>query len=183
MSEHEVFPVPEAVAAKAWCDEAGYFELYEKAVSDPEAFWGEHGKRLHWFRPYSKIKDVSFGPDDVHIKWFYDGTTNACYNCVDRHLPERKDQTALIWEGDDPGDSKEITYGEVHEQVSRFGNALKARGIKKGDRVTIYMPMIPEAAYAMLACARIGAVHSVVFGGFLGPSPSPTASSTPSATS
>ena len=166
MSEHEVFPVAEAVAKRAWCDEADYLKLYEQSIADPDAFWGEQGKRLHWFKPYSKIKDVSYGPGDVHIKWYEDGTTNACYNCVDRHLPERKDQTALIWEGDDPGDSKAISYGELLDQVSRFGNAMKARGVKKGDRVTIYMPMVPEAVYAMLACARIGAVHSVVFGGF-----------------
>ena len=166
MSDHSVFPVPAEAAAKAWSDEANYFKLYEDSSVDPEAFWGEHGRRIDWFKPYSKVKDVSYGPGDVHIKWYEDGTTNACHNCVDRHLAQRRDQTAIIWEGDDPADSKSITYGELHDAVSRLGNALKARGIKKGDRVTIYMPMVPEAAYAMLACARIGAVHSVVFGGF-----------------
>ncbi len=166
MTEHKVFPVPDDWAKSAWCDEASYFKMYEQSVSDPEGFWGEHGKRIDWFKPYSQVKDVSFGPGDVHIKWFHDGTTNACHNCLDRHLEERGDQTAILWEGDDPKESKAITYRQAHEQVCRLANAMKARGVKKGDRVTIYMPMIPEAAYAMLACARIGAIHSVVFGGF-----------------
>ncbi|MEQ8357551.1 MAG: acetate--CoA ligase [Kiloniellaceae bacterium] len=166
MSDNSVFPVPAETAENAWCDEAGYFKLYEQSIADPEAFWGEHGKRLHWFKPFGQVKDVNFGPGDVSIKWFADGTTNACYNCIDRHLPAKKDETAIIWEGDSPSDHKHISYGELYEEVCRFANALKARGVKKGDRVTIYMPMIPEAAYAMLACARIGAVHSVVFGGF-----------------
>jgi len=166
MSESNVYSVPADLADSAWCDEAGYFKLYEQSISDPEGFWNEHGKRIHWMKPYSKVKDVSYGPGDVHINWFHDGTTNVCYNCVDRHLATKKDEVAIIWEGDSPSDDKRITYGEVYENVCRLGNALKANGIKKGDRVTIYMPMIPEAAYAMLACARIGAVHSVVFGGF-----------------
>ena len=166
MSEIKVYPVAPEVASQAWCDEASYFKLYEQSVSDPEAFWGEQGRRIHWMKPYTKVKDVSYGPGDVHIKWFHDGTTNASYNCIDRHLATRKDQVAIIWEGDDPNDDAKITYGELHERVCRLSNALKARGIKRGDRVTIYMPMVPEAAYAMLACARIGAVHSVVFGGF-----------------
>ena len=166
MSESNVYPVPADLADSAWCDEAGYFKLYEQSISDPEGFWNEHGKRIHWMKPYTKVKDVSYGPGDVHIKWFHDGTTNVCYNCVDRHLATKKDDVAIIWEGDSPKDHKHITYGEVYENVCRLGNALKANGIKKGDRVTIYMPMIPEAAYAMLACARIGAIHSVVFGGF-----------------
>ncbi len=166
MSEMSVFPVSEDVAKAAWCDEAKYFEMYAQSIDDPEGFWGEHGKRIHWFTPYSKVKDVSFGPRDVHVKWFYDGTTNVCYNCLDRHLETRGDQTAIIWEGDDPGVDKHITYREAHQEVCKLANALKARGVKKGDRVTIYMPMIPETAYAMLACARIGAIHSVVFGGF-----------------
>jgi acetyl-CoA synthetase len=166
MTEAHVFPVPEGLAAKSWCDEQTYFKLYEQSVSDPEAFWGEQGKRIHWFKPYSQVKDVSFGPGDVHIRWFHDGTTNVAYNCLDRHLAERKDQVAIIWEGDDPNDDKKITYGEAHAEVCKLSNAMKSLGVGKGDRVTIYMPMVPEAAFAMLACARIGAVHSIVFGGF-----------------
>jgi acetyl-CoA synthetase len=166
MTEAHVFPVPEGLGAKSWCDEQAYFKLYEQSVSDPEAFWGEQGKRIHWFKPYSQVKDVSFGPGDVHIRWYQDGTTNVAYNCLDRHLPERKDQVAIIWEGDDPGDDKKITYGQAHAEVCKLANAMKSLGVGKGDRVTIYMPMVPEAAYAMLACARIGAVHSIVFGGF-----------------
>ncbi len=166
MTEGAVYQVSENTSSGAWIDEAGYFSLYEQSVSNPEAFWGEQGKRIEWFKPYSEVKDVSYGPGDVHIRWYGDGTTNVAHNCIDRHLADKRDTTAIIWEGDDPADSKHITYGELHEQVSRLGNALKARGVKKGDRVTIYMPMIPEAAYAMLACARIGAIHSVVFGGF-----------------
>jgi acetyl-CoA synthetase len=166
MTEAHVFPVPEGLGAKSWCDEQAYFKLYEQSVSDPEGFWGEQGKRIHWFKPYSQIKDVSFGPGDVHIRWYQDGTTNVAYNCLDRHLPERKDQVAIIWEGDDPNDDKKITYGEAHAEVCKLANAMKSLGVGKGDRVTIYMPMVPEAAYAMLACARIGAVHSIVFGGF-----------------
>ncbi|MGB1547125.1 MAG: acetate--CoA ligase [Alphaproteobacteria bacterium] len=165
MSEHLVIPVPKALAKSAWADEKTYQEMYDRSIQDPEGFWGEQGKRLDWIKPYTKVKDTSF-KDDVRIRWFYDGTLNVCANCIDRHLPERADQTAIIWEGDDPKDDKKITYRELHEQVSRLANVLKDRGVKKGDRVTIYMPMIPEAAYAMLACARIGAVHSVVFGGF-----------------
>ena len=166
MTEAHVFPVPEGLGAKSWCDEQAYFKLYEQSVSDPEGFWGEQGKRIHWFKPYSQVKDVSFGPGDVHIRWYQDGTTNVAYNCLDRHLPERKDQVAIIWEGDDPGDDKKITYGQAHAEVCKLANAMKSLGVGKGDRVTIYMPMVPEAAYAMLACARIGAVHSIVFGGF-----------------
>jgi acetyl-CoA synthetase len=166
MSETKIYPVPGDLAKSAWCDESGYFKLYEQSVKDPEGFWGEQGKRIDWIKPYSQVKDVSFGPENVHIKWYPDGTLNASANCLDRHLEARGDQTAIIWEGDDPNDSKAITYRELHEQVCRLGNAMKNEGVKKGDRVTIYMPMIPEAAVAMLACARIGAVHSVVFGGF-----------------
>ena len=165
MSETHVYPVPEAVAKKAHVDNAGYLKMYQASVDDPEAFWGEHGKRIDWIKPYSGVKDVDFS-NKVHIRWFYDGTLNASANCIDRHLATRGDQTAILWEGDDPKDSKHITYRELYEHVCRLANAMKARGIKKGDVVTIYMPMIPEAAYAMLACARIGAIHSVVFGGF-----------------
>jgi acetyl-CoA synthetase len=160
-----VFTPPAEIAEKAWIDAAAYERLYEQSVKDPEGFWAEHGKRIDWIKPFSAVKDVSF-EGDVHIRWFHDGTLNVSANCVDRHLADKADQTAIIWEGDDPGESRHITYRELHEQVSRFANVLKAHGVAKGDRVTIYMPMIPETAYAMLACARIGAIHSVVFGGF-----------------
>ncbi len=166
MTHVEVFPVPTEWAKRAWCDDKTYQEMYRRSIDDPEGFWGEHGKRIDWVKPYSKVKDVSFDCPDVSIKWFHDGTLNASYNCLDRHLETRGDQVAIIWECDDPTQDKKITYRELHAEVSRFANALKARGIKKGDVVTIYMPMIPEAAVAMLACTRIGAIHSVVFGGF-----------------
>ena len=165
MSTSTFFPVPEAVAKSAWVDEAKYQQMYDRSIADPEGFWGEHGKRLTWMKPFSKVKDVSVS-GDVHIRWFHDGTLNACYNCVDRHLPDRADQTAIVWEGDSPDEQKHISYAEAHENVSRLANVRKARGVQKGDVVTIYMPMIPEAAYAMLACARVGAIHSIVFGGF-----------------
>ncbi len=162
----ELFPVPASVAQAAHVDRAAYEEMYRRSVEDPEGFWGEHGKRIDWFKPYSKVKDVSYGKDDLHVRWYYDGTTNAAYNCLDRHLEKHGDQTAIIWEGDDPSESRHITYRELHADVCKFANVLKSQGVKKGDRVTVYMPMIPEAAVAILACARIGAVHSVVFGGF-----------------
>ncbi len=132
---------------------------------DPGKFWGEHGKRIDWIKPYTKVKNASYAPN-VSVKWYEDGVLNVAHNCVDRHLAKRGDQVAIIWEGDDPKDDKKVTYKELHAEVCRFANVLKERGVKKGDRVTIYLPMIVEAAYAMLACARIGAVHSVVFGGF-----------------
>ncbi|MCZ6609884.1 MAG: acetate--CoA ligase [Alphaproteobacteria bacterium] len=165
MSNESIFSVLEGVAEGAWADAAKYREMYRRSVDDPEGFWGEHGKCISWISPYTKVKDTSF-EGDISIRWFADGTLNACANCVDRHLDSRGGQTAIIWEGDDPADHKNITYLELHREVCKLANVLKARGVKKGDRVTIYMPMIPEAAYAMLACARIGAVHSVVFGGF-----------------
>ena len=165
MSE-KLYPVSAAWAKRAHVDQAGYEKMYAASINDPDAFWGEHGKRIDWFKPYTKVKDVSFKPGEVKIAWYEDGITNVSYNCIDRHLPARADQTAIIWEGDDPGVSKNITYRELYENVCRFANVLKAHGVKKGDAVTIYLPMIPEAAYAMLACARIGAVHSIVFGGF-----------------
>ncbi|CAO3448381.1 Acetyl-CoA synthetase (EC 6.2.1.1) [Azospirillum argentinense] len=165
MSDNSFFPVKPEIAKTAYVDEAAYARLYEQSINDPEAFWGEQGKRIDWIKPYTKVKDVSY-TGDVHIKWFYDGTLNVSANCVDRHLATRGDQTAIIFEGDDPGVSKHITYKELHEQVCRLANVLKKNGVKKGDRVTIYLPMIPEAAYAMLACARVGAIHSIVFGGF-----------------
>jgi acetyl-CoA synthetase len=140
--------------------------MYKRSVEDPEGFWGEEGKRLDWFTPYTKVKDVSFDESDLHVKWYYDGTLNVSHNCLDRHLATRGDQTAIIWEGDDPAEDASFTYRQLHEMVCRFANGLKSIGAKKGDRITIYMPMIPEAAVAMLACTRIGAVHSIVFGGF-----------------
>ena len=160
------FPVSADWAKRAWVDAAKYREMYQASIADPEAFWAEHGKRLDWIKPYTKVRDVSFDAKDLHIRWFHDGSLNVCANCVDRHLPARADQTAIIWEGDEPDQSRSISYAELHEQVCRFANVLKAQGVKKGDRVTIYLPMIPEAAYAMLACARIGAIHSVIFAGF-----------------
>ncbi|MBY0430351.1 MAG: acetate--CoA ligase, partial [Rhodospirillales bacterium] len=165
MSENQIFPVSAEVAKSAWVDDAKYKELYERSIKDPEGFWGEQGKRLDWIKPYTQVKDVSF-EGDVHIKWFHDGTLNVAANCLDRHLAQRGDQTAIIWEGDSPDESAHITYKDLHERVCRLSNAMVNLGVKKGDRVTIYLPMIPEAAVAMLACARIGAIHSVVFGGF-----------------
>ncbi len=160
-----IFPVPSSVAERAWIDEAGYFRLYQESLDNPERFWGDQGKRLHWIRPYTKVKNASF-TGNVSIKWFEDGTLNASYNCIDRHLATRADQTAILWEGDSPSEHRHVSYAELHDSVCRFANVLKTEGVKKGDRVTIYLPMIPEAAVAVLACARIGAVHSVVFGGF-----------------
>ncbi|MDP1625585.1 MAG: acetate--CoA ligase [Parvibaculum sp.] len=162
----EIFPVPAEWKTRALIDAAKYKAMYEKSIADPEGFWRDEGKRIDWMKPYTKVKNTSFDTHNVSIKWFEDGTLNASVNCIDRHLAKRADQVAIIWEGDDPATDKKITYRELHEEVCRFANVLKSRGVKRGDRVTIYMPMIPEAAYAMLACARIGAVHSVVFGGF-----------------
>ncbi|HKJ61061.1 MAG TPA: acetate--CoA ligase, partial [Hyphomicrobiales bacterium] len=166
MSTPIVHPVPEIWENSAYVNGAKYRQMYEESVADPDAFWGEHGKRIDWITPYTKIKNASFAPGNVSIKWFEDGTLNVCANCVDRHLATRGDQVALIWEGDDPKMDVKITYRELYGHVCRFANVLKKLGAKKGDRITIYMPMIPEAVYAMLACARIGAIHSVVFGGF-----------------
>ncbi len=163
---NELFPVQNSVAEAALVDNEKYLEMYQKSIDDPKGFWSEQGKRIDWIKPYTKIKDVSYAYDDVHIRWYYDGKLNAAANCIDRHLETRGDQTAIIWEGDDPNEDLTITYKELHEHVCKFANGLKAIGAEKGDRICIYMPMIPEAAYAMLACARIGAVHSVVFGGF-----------------
>ena len=166
MSQDEIFAPSEEMAARAHIDAAKYEEMYAQSVADPDAFWAEHGKRIDWMTPYTTISNVNYNKPDVSIKWYEDGTLNAAANCLDRHLETRGSQTAIIWEGDDPADSKHISYAELHEEVCKFSNVLKSRGVKKGDRVTIYMPMIPEAAVAMLACARIGAIHSVVFGGF-----------------
>src|SRR6201995_6102812 len=162
----DLFAVPEEWKKRALMTEAQYDAAYTEAKRDPDGFWGKEAARLTWARPFTKVKDVSWDPDNLHIKWFEDGTLNVSANCIDRHLPKRAEQTAIIWEGDDPKDSKHITYQELHDEVCRFANVLKAQGVRKGDRVTIYLPMIPEAAYAMLAGARIGAVHSVVFAGF-----------------
>jgi acetyl-CoA synthetase len=166
MSEDLVFPVPAEWAAKAHMDKAGYEAAWKRVEADPDGFWTDVAKRLDWMTFPNQIKDVSFNKDDFRIRWFADGVLNVSVNCIDRHLPHRKDDTAFIWEGDDPSESRKITYGELFEEVCRMANVFKANGVKKGDRVTIYLPMIPEAAYAMLACARIGAVHSVIFGGF-----------------
>ncbi len=162
----KIYDVPADWSKKAFINDAQYKSMYDRSLADPNGFWGEQAKRLHWTKNFSKVKNTSFDKANVSIKWFEDGATNVAYNCIDRHLHARGDQTAIIWEGDDPKDAKHITYQELHDEVCRFANVLRTRNVKKGDRVTIYMPMIPEAAYAMLACARIGAIHSVVFGGF-----------------
>ncbi len=162
----KIYDVPAEWKSRAFLDDAKYQAMYAASISDPAAFWAEQAKRISWMTPFTQVKNTSFGPGDVSIKWFEDGNLNAAYNCIDRHLPKRADQTAIIWEGDDPSESKHITYQELHDEVCRFANILRNRNVQKGDRVTIYMPMIPEAAYAMLACARIGAIHSVIFGGF-----------------
>ena len=166
MSERTIFPVTAEAAGGAHVDAAAYEAMYCRSVEDPEGFWAEQAGRLDWIRPFTKVKDVSWAKDDLHIRWFEDGMLNASANCLDRHLAERGEQTAIIWEGDDPDLSEHITYRDLHERVCKFANVLKARGVKRGDRVTIYLPMIPEIAVAVLACARIGAIHSVVFGGF-----------------
>ncbi|MCH9665372.1 MAG: acetate--CoA ligase [Gammaproteobacteria bacterium] len=160
------YPVTADFAQNALIDNAKYTKMYQESINNPESFWNKHGERLHWFKPYTKVKDTSFAHDDVHIKWFADGELNACYNCIDRHLEKCGDQAAIIWEGDTPDKGLQITYKELHQQVCRLANGLKELGYKKGDVATIYMPMIPEAAIAMLACARLGIIHSVVFGGF-----------------
>ena len=166
MSEDQIFEVPQAIADKALVNDAQYQDMYARSLDDADGFWAEHGQRIDWIKPFSKVKNTHYGKDDVSIKWYEDGTLNACVNCVDRHVETRGDQVAIIWEGDEPDQDAKITYRQLHEEVCKFANVLKAQGVKKGDRVTIYMPMIAEATYAMLACARIGAVHSVVFGGF-----------------
>ncbi|MDB4853056.1 acetate--CoA ligase [Alphaproteobacteria bacterium] len=166
MDQQPIFQPSDALAKHAHIDADGYQALYAESIADPDAFWAKHGKRIDWIKPYSQISDVSYDAKDLHIKWFADGSLNAATNCLDRHLAERGDQTAIIWEGDEPDQQRHISYKELHEDVCKFANVLKANGAKKGDRITLYMPMIPEAAIAMLACVRIGAVHSVVFGGF-----------------
>ncbi len=164
--DNKVYDVPADWAQRAYINDAQYKAEYARSIVDPEGFWAEHGKRIDWFEPYTRVKNTSFGEEKIEIKWFEDGITNVAYNCIDRHLSKRADQVAIIWEGDDPSENRLITYQELHDEVCRFANVLRNRGVSKGDRVTIYLPMIPESAFAMLACARLGAVHSVVFGGF-----------------
>jgi acetyl-CoA synthetase len=162
----KIYDIPAEWGQRAYVNDAKYKDMYARSIKDPNAFWSEQAKRIDWIKPFSKGKNATFGPGNVSIKWFENGTLNVAHNCIDRHLAKRGDQVAIIWEGDDPKDDKKITYRQLHAEVQKFANVLKARGVKKGDRVTIYLPMIPEATFAMLACARIGAIHSVVFGGF-----------------
>ena len=162
----KLFKVPAEWAKNSYINQSSYEAKYKNSIDNNEKFWAEEGKRIHWFKPYTKTKEVTYSTKKVSIKWFYDGTTNVSYNCIDRHLPKRAKQTAIIFEGDDPKESKNITYQELSDQVCKLANGLKEIGVKRGDRVTIYMPMVPEGVYAMLACTRIGAIHSVVFGGF-----------------
>ena len=164
--DQSLFKVPAEVAARALMTKEAYAQKYEKSVTDPDGFWAEEAKRLTWSKPFTKVRDINYNMPDVSIRWFEDGELNVAYNCIDRHLDTRGDQVAIIWEGDDPAEDTKITYRALHDQVCRLANVMKAQGVEKGDRVCIYMPMIPEAAYAMLACARIGAIHSIVFGGF-----------------
>jgi acetyl-CoA synthetase len=166
MSETEVYEVPESWRKRAYIDNETYLAMYDRSVNDPDGFWAEQAERIDWIKPFTKVKNTSFDNPNISIKWFEDGTLNVAANCLDRHLATRGDQVAIIWEGDDPSEERKITYRELHAEVCKFANILKELGVAKGDRVTIYMPMIPEAAMAMLACARIGAVHSVVFAGF-----------------
>ncbi|GAA4883003.1 acetate--CoA ligase [Ferrimonas pelagia] len=166
MSTQSLYPVSPELAGSAKINDEQYKKMYQESIVNPEGFWREHGQRISWFKDFSKIRKVSFDDHNLYIKWFYDGTLNASYNCLDRHLEQRGDQTAILWEGDDASDQRTLTYRELHAEVCKFANALRSQGVRRGDVVTIYMPMVPEAAIAMLACARIGAVHSVIFGGF-----------------
>ncbi|MEW8505257.1 MAG: acetate--CoA ligase [Candidatus Thiodiazotropha sp.] len=167
MSEIKTYPVPAEFAAQANINDEQYQAMYQQSISDPEGFWAEQAEKyVTWFKKWDKVIDWDFGKDDLHIEWFKGATLNVSYNCLDRHLDSRGDQTAIIWEGDNPEEDRKITYRELHEEVCKFANVLKSRGVKKGDRVSLYLPMVPEAAVAMLACTRIGAVHSIVFGGF-----------------
>ena len=166
MSGSSLYKPSSNIIEKSHVNHETYEKMYEESINDPSSFWKKHGKRIDWIKPYSKVSDVSYNKEDLHIKWFEDGTLNASFNCLDRHLKSKGNCVAIIWEGDDPSESKKITYNELYEDVCKFANVLKKTGAKKGDRITIYMPMIPEATIAMLACTRIGAIHSVVFGGF-----------------
>lgn len=166
MSEIKTYPVPEAIKKKAHITSEQYVAMYKQSLENPDDFWAEQAEKfLTWFKPWDKVQSKEF-TGDINIKWFEGAKLNVSYNCLDRHLETRGDQIAIIWEGDDPEEDRQITYKELHEEVCRFSNVLKSRGVQKGDRVCLYMPMIPEAAVAMLACTRIGAVHSIVFGGF-----------------
>ena len=162
----KMYPPSAGFIANAHINKEQYDTMYAASINDPDAFWAEHGKRVDWIKPFTKVKNVNYSYPDVSIKWFEDGELNVAANCVDRHLANRADQTAIIWEGDNPNDSKHISYRELSENVNKLANVYKSMGVGKGDRVVLYMPMIPEAAYAMLACARIGAIHSIVFAGF-----------------
>ncbi|MEM7729787.1 MAG: acetate--CoA ligase, partial [Pseudomonadota bacterium] len=166
VTESRSYPVPDEFARNANLSQEQYRAMYAASIADPENFWSEQGQRIAWMKPYTRAKDVSLEEGDFRINWYADGTLNVTESCLDRHLETRGDKAAIIWEGDDPSDSRTLSYRELHAEVCRFANAMKALGVRKGDRVTLYMPMIVEAAVAMLACARIGAVHSVVFGGF-----------------
>ncbi|KZX75099.1 acetyl-coenzyme A synthetase [Oleiphilus sp. HI0009] len=166
MTEQHIYPVSPELEEFSTLNKDQYLELYKASIDDPESFWAEQAKRIDWFKPFTKVKDVSYASKDLHIRWFEDGILNASYNCLDRHLADKGDQTAIIYEGDDPSQSEHISYKQLHERVCRLANGLKELGVEKGDIVTLYMPMVPETGIAMLACARIGAVHSVVFGGF-----------------
>ncbi|MGY3903894.1 acetate--CoA ligase [Aeromonas lusitana] len=166
MSESKVYPVKAHIGKNALLDKAGYEAMYQASVQDPDGFWGEQGKILDWMKPYTRVKNTSYDPGHVSIKWYEDGLLNVSANCLDRHLAQRGDKVAIIWEGDNPAEDRKLTYRELHTEVCKFANVLKAQGVKRGDMVCLYMPMVPEAAIAMLACTRIGAVHSIVFGGF-----------------
>lgn len=164
MSEAHIYPVKQNIKAHTHADNDTYLAMYQQSIKDPEGFWSEHGKIVDWIKPFTKVKHTSFDPGHIDIRWFEDGTLNVSANCIDRHLATRGDQVAIIWEGDDPTQDKTLTYKQLHQEVCRFANALKEQGVRKGDVVCIYMPMVPEAAVAMLACTRIGAVHTIVFG-------------------
>ncbi|SFK68705.1 AMP-binding protein, partial [Shimia haliotis] len=164
---NHTFPPSDELAENAHITAARYASMYAASINDPEGFWAEHGKRVDWIKPFTKVKNASFAPGQVDIKWFEDGTLNVAANCIDRHLETRGNQAAIIFEPDDPNEpAQSITYADLHRRVCRMANVLEQLGVRKGDRVVIYLPMIPEAAYAMLACARIGAIHSIVFAGF-----------------
>src|ERR1700739_1026719 len=165
MSE-KIYDVSPEWAKRAFVDQAKYRDMYARSISDPKGFWAEQAKRVDWIKPFTKVESTSFAPGNISIKWFEDGVLNVAANCIDRHLAKRGDQTAIIWEGDNPAESKHITYRQLHDEVCRFANILRNRNVKKGDRVTIYLPMMPETAYVMLAGGGIGPVHYGVFGGF-----------------